>query len=146
MWLNSAIPASSHSPRPAALARLIASRRAADTSTGARLVRRHHEPRPDPRGELSSPAAPGAPGALLACSGTAPGSPGSGSPGSPSSRSKRPGGPRTPSSRAGMPRISPIRISIPSRWPDSGPIRASRRVADGGTIGMWSRSDCVAVG
>ena len=35
---------------------------------------------------------------------------------------------------------------MPRRCPDSGPIRASSRVAEGGTIGMWSRSDWVAVG
>ena len=65
----------------------------------------------------------------------------------PSAPLRRSSGPRrSVQASAGSPSSKAASSSSPNRTPDSGPIRASRRVADGGTIGILSRSDWVACG
>ena len=52
----------------------------------------------------------------------------------------------SPQASAGTPNSSAASSSRPKRRPDNGPIRASSRVGEDGTIGILSRSDWVASG
>ena len=123
MWLNRTIPISIHRPSPAAVARRI-------LALSAVLI-----PQPAPTGAGAGGAGLSAEAGSGACSRAASSAARSGS-GSFSSRS--------PQISAGIPSSSATRSSRPIRSPESGPIRASSRVGEGGTIGMRSRSDCVA--